>query len=152
AVTPDLLVVPYSSGELIAYLPTGPRRLWADTLSAKGGYTPLSVINDISGKPAIEQSVVYAASYSGILTAMNTVNGTRIWDETFGSRQGPVIGGEYLFVVGTDARVACFHKLDGKLVWIRSLPEFKDEKKKKDRIVWTGPLIVSNRLVVVSSQ
>ncbi len=152
AVTPDLLVVPYSSGELIAYLPTGPRRLWTDTLSATGRYTPLSVINDISGKPAIEQSVVYAASYSGILTAINTVNGTRMWDETFGSRMGPVIGGDYLFVVGTDARVACFHKVDGKLVWMRSLPEYRDEKKKKDRIVWTGPLIVSNRLVVVSSE
>jgi outer membrane protein assembly factor BamB len=152
AVTPDILAVPYSSGELIAYLPANGRRLWSDTLTATGRYTPLSVINDISGKPAIQDGVVYAASYSGILAAIDARSGARIWDETFGSRQGPVIGGDYLFVVGTDSRVACFHKIDGKLIWIRSLPEFKDEKALKDRIVWTGPLLVSNRLIVVSSQ
>src|SRR5690606_16961825 len=43
AVTSDILTVPYSSGELIAYLPANGRRLWADTLTTVGRYTPLSV-------------------------------------------------------------------------------------------------------------
>jgi outer membrane protein assembly factor BamB len=41
AVNADILAVGYSSGELIAYLPANGRRLWTDTLTSTGGYTPL---------------------------------------------------------------------------------------------------------------
>lgn len=151
AVTPDILAVGYSSGELIAYLPANGRRLWTDTLTSTGRYTPLSAINDIAGKPTIQDGVVYAASHSGVLTAIDARSGARIWSRTFGSRQGPVIGGDYLFVVGTGGVVACFNKIDGKLAWKRELPEFKDDNR-ENRIVWTGPLLVSDKLVVVSSE
>ena len=142
AVTQDILAVGYSSGELIAYLPANGRRLWTDTLTSTGRYTPLSAINDIAGKPTIQDGVVYAASHSGVLTAIDARSGARIWSRTFGSRQGPVIGGDYLFVVGTSGKVACFNKIDGKLAWTRELPEFKDGNS-ENRIVWTGPLLAS---------
>lgn len=151
AVTPDILAVGYSSGELIAYLPANGRRLWADTLTSSGRYTPLSVINDIAGKPTIQDGIVYAASHSGILTAIDARTGARIWSRTFGSRQGPVIGGDYVFVVGTGGKVACLNKIDGKIAWTRDLPEFKDGNR-ENRIVWTGPLLANGRLVVVSSE
>lgn len=152
AVTNDILTVPYSSGELIAYLPANGTRLWSDTLTTVGRYTPLSAINDIAGRPSIQDGVVYAASHSGILTAIDARSGARTWERVFGSRLGPVIGGEYLFIVGTDGRVACFSKIDGKIVWVRALPEFRNEREKKNRIVWAGPLIASNRLIVASSE
>jgi outer membrane protein assembly factor BamB len=152
AITPDLLAVPYSSGELIAYVPANGRRLWSDTLTTIGRYTPLSAINDIAGRPVIQDGVVYAASHSGVLAAIDARSGVRIWDSLFGSRQGPVVAGNFLFIVGTGGKVACFNKIDGKIVWVRDLPEFKNEKAKKNRIVWTGPLIASGRLIVASSQ
>jgi outer membrane protein assembly factor BamB len=151
AVTPDILAVGYSSGELIAYLPANGRRLWSDTLTSTGRYTPLSAINDIAGRPVIQDGIVYAASHSGVLTAIDARSGARIWSKTFGSRQGPAILGDYLFVVGTNGRVACFTKVDGKLVWSRDLPEFKDGNREQ-RIVWTGPIAASGRLVVASSE
>jgi len=151
-VNADILAVPYSSGELIAYLPANGRRLWADTLTTLGRYTPLSVINDIAGRPSIIDGTVYAASHSGVLAAIDARSGARQWATTLGSRQGPVIGGAFLFIVSTNSRVVCFNRIDGKVVWIRDLPEFKKAKEKKDRIVWTGPLIVSNRLIIASSE
>ncbi len=151
AVNADILAVGYSSGELIAYLPANGRRLWTDTLTSTGRYTPLSAINDIAGKPTIQDGIVYAASHSGVLTAIDARSGARIWSRAFGSRQGPVIVGDYLFVVGTGGLVVCFNKIDGKLVWKRELPEFKDGNR-ENRIVWTGPLIASGRLVIVSSE
>lgn len=151
AVNADILAVGYSSGELIAYLPANGRRLWTDTLTSTGRYTPLSAINDIAGKPVIQDGVVYAASHSGILVAIDARSGARIWSKTFGSRQGPVIAGDYIFIVGTNSKVACFHKIDGKLAWVRELPEFKDNNK-EHRVVWTGPLIASDRLVLTSSE
>lgn len=151
AVNQDILAVGYSSGELITYLPANGRRLWTETLTSTGRYTPLSAINDIAGKPTIQDGVVYVASHSGILTAIDARSGARIWSKTFGSRQGPVIGGDYLFVVGTNSKVAAVNKIDGKIAWIRDLPEFKDGNK-EHRIVWTGPLIASDRLVIASSE
>jgi outer membrane protein assembly factor BamB len=151
AVTQDILAVGYSSGELIAYLPANGRRLWSDTLTSTGRYTPLSAINDIAGRPVIQDGIVYVASYSGVLAAIDARTGARIWSRLFGSRQGPVVVGEYIYVVGTGGMVACFNKIDGKLVWKRDLPEFKDGNR-ENRIVWTGPVPASDRLVVVSSE
>jgi outer membrane protein assembly factor BamB len=152
AATADILAVPFSSGQLIAYVPANGRRLWSDTLTTIGRYTPLSAINDIAGRPTIQDGVVYAASHSGVLAAIDARSGARIWDSLFGSRQGPVIAGNFLFIVGTGGKVACFNNIDGKIVWVRNLPEFRNEKEKKNRIVWIGPLIASGRLIVASSQ
>lgn len=152
AVNGDLLVAPYSSGELIAYVPANGRRLWQDTLTSGGRYTPLSAINDIAGRPTIEDGVVYAASHSGVLAAIDARTGTRIWNTLFGSRLGPVIGGQYIFIVGTDGQLACINKIDGRVVWVRKLAGYKDEDKKQDAIVWTGPLIANDRLILVSSE
>lgn len=151
AVTQDILAVGYSSGELIAYLPANGRRLWSDTLTSTGRYTPLSAINDIAGRPVIQDGIVYVASYSGVLAAIDARTGARIWSRLFGSRQGPVVVGDYIYIVGTGGLVACFNKIDGKLVWKRELPEFKDGNR-ENRIVWTGPVPASGRLVVVSSE
>lgn len=150
AVTQDILAVGYSSGELIAYLPANGRRLWTDTLTSTGRYTPLSVINDIAGKPTIQDGVVYVASHSGILAAIDSRSGARLWSRVFGSRQGPVIGGDFLFVVGTNSKVAAFNRIDGKVAWVRDLPEFKDNNQ-ENRIVWTGPLMADGRLIITSS-
>jgi outer membrane protein assembly factor BamB len=151
AATPDLMVAPYTSGELIAYLPANGRRLWTDTLTTIGRFTPLSAINDISGRPVIQDGVVYAASYSGVLTAIDARSGVRIWNVLFGSRLGPVVSGDFLFIVGNDGQVACFRKADGKVVWARELPAYENMKKRRRPIAWTGPLIASDRLVVASS-
>jgi outer membrane protein assembly factor BamB len=150
AVTNDILVAPYSSGELIAYLPANGRRLWTDTLTSSGVYTPMSAINDIAGRPSVQDGVVYAASHSGLLTATDARSGTRMWAQQIGSRIGPVVGGDYIFIVDSNGQVACLSRVDGGVVWVRSLPEFR-KSNKRERIVWTGPLLASNRLVLVSS-
>ena len=35
--------------------------------------------------------------------------------------------------------------------WVRQLPSYQDEKKKKDPIIWAGPVLGSDRLIVLSS-
>jgi outer membrane protein assembly factor BamB len=95
--------------------------------------------------------VVYAASHSGVLAAIDARSGARIWSTSLGSRQGPVVEGDFLFIVSTEGKVLCFNRVDGKVVWARDLQGYKNVKEKRDRIVWIGPLVASNRLVVASS-
>ena len=63
-----------------------------------------------------------------------------------------MVSGDHLFIIGTGGQLACINRVDGAVVWVRDLKEFRNEQKKQDRIVWTGPLIASDRLVVVSSE
>ena len=35
--------------------------------------------------------------------------------------------------------------------WIHQLPRWEDPEDKDDPIVWSGPVLVSNRLILVSS-
>ena len=43
-------------------------------------------------------------------------------------------------------------KLDGSVVWIQQLDNFKNKKKRKKRIAWSGPILTGDRLMVTSSQ
>lgn len=148
----DILVAPFSSGELIAYLPANGRRLWTNSLSQGGRYTPISAINDIAGRPVISEGLVFAASQSGLLAAIDELTGTIRWSHDFGSIQTPAVAGQFVFAVNTDGQVVCLDKNDGGVVWVRQLPRFKNEKKRKNRIVWTGPLIVSDQVLLASSE
>ncbi|MBI1341273.1 PQQ-binding-like beta-propeller repeat protein [bacterium] len=151
AANDDILVAPFSSGELVAFLPANGRRLWADSLTTVGRFTPLSAINDIAGRPSIEAGVVYAGSHSGVIAAIDARSGQRLWAQLFGSRLGPVIAGPYIFAVGTNGQVVCLDKTDGRVIWVRALPEFRNPERRRGRLVWTGPLVASNRLIVASS-
>jgi len=96
--------------------------------------------------------MVFAASHSGVLGAYEARSGAPLWKVVFGSRQGPVVEGQFLFIVGVEGKVVCFNKVDGKIVWVRELPLYNKPKEKKERIVWVGPLVVSGKLIVASSR
>ncbi len=63
----------------------------------------------------------------------------------------PWIAGDYLFILTGDNTVACLVKYNGRVRWATRLPDFKDQKEKKDPITWKGPVMVDGRLVVVGS-
>ena len=152
ALSSDILVAPFSSGELIAYLPANGRRLWSTSLSQSSGFTPISAINDIAGRPVLSEGAIYAASQSGVLAAIDQVSGGLRWSKPFGSIQTPAVSGQFVFAVNTDGQLACFDKNDGGVIWVTQLDQFRNEKKRKDRIVWTGPVIASGKIVLASSQ
>jgi len=54
-------------------------------------------------------------------------------------------------VVDNDARLICLTRKEGKIRWVHQLPAFGNPEKKRYPILWAGPVLVSNRLVMVSS-
>jgi outer membrane protein assembly factor BamB len=150
-VTGDIVVAPFASGEVVALLAANGRRLWVDALTRSGRNTSLAAINDIAGRPVILDGVVYAASHSGILAAIDQRSGQRIWARAIASTQTPFVAGDALFVVTVDGELAAFERLTGKAYWVTQLERFEKEKKKKGRISWTGPLLAGNKLVLASS-
>ncbi len=151
AAVEDIIVAPYSSGEVIAYLAANGRRLWTEALASPGQFTPISAINDIAARPVLGGGLVFAASQSGVLAAIDGRTGTRVWQQPIGSTQAPALVGEYLFVMGVEAELACINAGTGQVIWVQELRKYRKEEKKKGRITYAGPLVASGKIVVASS-
>jgi len=148
----DTVVVPYSSGELFALRAQNGTPAWTDSLSRNGNVTALTVINDIAGRPVIDRNMVFAVSHSGTMAAINLRSGSRAWTRNIAGIQTPLVAGDFVYLVSTDGTVVCMNRADGRVRWTTQLASFGRPAKKRDPIVWTGPLMVSNFLVLVSSQ
>lgn len=151
AAVEDFIIAPYSSGELIAYLASNGRRLWTDAISQTGRFTPISEINDIGARPILAGGLVFASSQSGVTIAIDGRTGNRIWSKPIGSTQAPALGGTTLFVIGTDATLAALDAGTGEAYWVTKLEEFRDKKKKRKRISYSGPILASGRVIIISS-
>jgi outer membrane protein assembly factor BamB len=151
AVAGEYLVAPYSSGEIYAIRVQNGRPAWNDMLTHSGVATALSELDDIAGRPVIDRDVVYAISHSGIMAAININTGDRLWSRDIGGIQTPWAAGDYVYVLTTDEQLICLTRKEGKVKWIHQLQRWEDPDARSGAIVWAGPVLISDRLVVVSS-
>lgn len=152
AAVEDIVIAPYSSGEIIAYLAANGRRLWNEALARPGRFTPISSINDIASRPVIGGGLVFAANQSGVMAAIDGRTGNRVWVQPIGSTSAPALVGEYIFVTGTDGRVAAISAGSGQVYWVSQLRRYVNEKKNKNRISYAGPLLASGKILITSSR
>jgi outer membrane protein assembly factor BamB len=151
AVSGDYVVAPYSSGELFAIRVENGRPAWNDMLTRSGNVTALSELDDIAGRPVIDRNMVFAISHSGIMAAINLDTGDRVWQRDIGGIQTPWVAGDVVYVATTDGLLLCLERKDGRVKWVHRLQRWEDAKSKGSPIFWAGPVLVSNRLVLVSS-
>jgi outer membrane protein assembly factor BamB len=151
AVAGDYVIAPYSSGEIFALRVLNGRMLWNDTLTRSGTITALSELDDIAGKPVLDRDLVIAISHSGVMAAIRLSTGERIWSRDIGGVQTPWVAGDFIYVLTSDNQLLCLTRKDGKVKWMHQLQRYLDEEDKKHPMVWAGPVLVSDRLVLVSS-
>jgi outer membrane protein assembly factor BamB len=151
ALVGETLIAPFASGEIIALLTANGRRLWSEALTRAGTTTSLSAINDIAGRPAVVGGVVFAGSQSGTFAAVELRTGVRVWDKAIATVQTPLVAGDFVYVVSTSAELVAMDTKTGGIKWTRQLPAYKNERKKKGLIAWTGPVMIGGRLVLASS-
>ena len=147
----DLVVAPFSSGELVAFLAESGRAVWSETISQNAQLTALSTLNDIAGSPVIDRGLVYVVSHAGKLAAIDVRTGQTVWETPIASLQMPWVAGDYIFVVSTEAELVCISRADGAIIWISQLQRYENEKKRKGRITWAGPVLAGDHLILVSS-
>lgn len=147
----DLVVAPFSSGEVVAFLADSGRAVWNDTLARNTQLTALSALNDIAGSPVIDRGLVYAVSHAGRLVAIDIRTGQRAWEAGIASLQMPWVAGDYIFIVSIDSELVCLSREDGAVVWVSQLKRYDNAKKRKGRISWAGPVLVGDSLVLVST-
>lgn len=143
------VVAPFSSGELNAYAADTGRTGWVDDLTSTRGGTALGALNDVAGDPVISDGVVYAASQSGKLVAVDLRSGERVWTRDVGGTQTPYVAGPYLFFVSGQGDLAALQKDTGDVIWSVPLGAYRDANR-EEPIIWAGPVAAGGRLLLVS--
>jgi len=151
AVVEDVVVAPFSSGEIVALRVQNGTVLWQDALSARGNLTPLATLNDIASGPVVVDGYVFASSQSGSFAAFDLRTGQRVWSQPAGALSFPMVTGDFIYTATTEGELVCMSKADGTVVWLTQLQGFKKQKARKKRISWAGPVMAGERLVLMGS-
>ena len=151
AVAGNIVVAPYSSGELFALRVDNGRVAWSDSLTRTGRLASRAAVSDISGRPIIAGEHVYAVSHGGRMVAINLRNGARVWDQLIDGTQSPWLAGDFIYLVTADAEIVCLWRRNGRVRWVTQLPRYENESSRTGLILWSGPVLASDRLIVVSS-
>jgi outer membrane protein assembly factor BamB len=152
AVDRGLVVVPYSSAEVFALRLDSGGPLWSDTVERPRRTQALDQITDIDGMPVIEGDMVYVAGYGGQMAAIDARRGIRAWDLDVASTDTPWLAGDFLYLLTTRGEVVCLLRSNGRVRWVSPLPRLNNpDDPGSSAIVWSGPVLVGDRLLLVGS-
>jgi outer membrane protein assembly factor BamB len=147
----DLVVAPFTSGELVGLRLENGRTVWNESLvGPRRDARAFGNLADIRGRPVIDRGVVLAMGSAGTLAAVDLRSGQRLWERNIGGSQTPWAAGRFVFVVSGSADVVCLERDTGKVKWVTPLTQYSDEKRRHP-ILWGGPVLAGDRLLVGGS-
>jgi outer membrane protein assembly factor BamB len=145
------VIAGYSTGELVSYRYENGRVLWSDALARTSTPPSDSTLTDVDADPIIDNGRVYALGQGGRMAAYELVTGQRIWELSLAGISTPVVAGEWVFTLTSDARLLAIARATGRVRWLTQLDEYKNQKKKTNPIFWTGPVLANNKLWIANS-
>jgi outer membrane protein assembly factor BamB len=147
----DIVVAPFTSGELVGLRLENGRTVWNESLvGPRREARAFGNLADIRGRPVIDRGVVLAMGSAGTMAAIDLRSGQRLWERPIGGNQTPWAAGRFVFVVSGSADVVCLERDTGKVKWVTPLTQYSDEKR-HNPILWGGPVLAGDRLLVGGS-
>tara|TARA_B100001559_G_C16445426_1_gene596479 strand:+ start:41 stop:1333 length:1293 start_codon:yes stop_codon:yes gene_type:complete len=147
ALEEGIIVVSYSSGEIFALNETNGSIIWFDNISTDNFFSKTN-INDIQSPICIEKGKLFVPTFSNKLITYDLKTGKKSWDVKLSSISPMAISGETIYVIDINSKLMSIDKVSGKLLWAVQLRS----KKGDTEINWSGPLLSSYKLLVVSSE
>ena len=159
AVIGDTVIAPFSSGEVVALRASNGQMVWNQVLSRTSRTSALSEIRDIAGRPVVSRGFVYAVSHSGVLQAMDIRSGQPKWSLPVAGVNAPLPAGDVVYVVSKSGELTLVNRDTGGVYWTKNLNEGRIRQEgglfgffdHTVRPEWSGPILASNRLVLVNS-
>lgn len=142
AVSGDVVVVPYPSGDLVALKVSDGAPVWSENLARARTTSQLTSLSD-AARPAIDGGTVFAVSHAGRMVATQMSTGERLWSLNVPSTQTPWVAGGSVFVVDTAGQLLAVSRQEGTVQWTVQLPGDK---------TWSGPVLAGGKLWLVSSK
>lgn len=151
AVEADVVIAPFSSGEVVALDADTGRLLWSATIARSSRLNALSTLNDIAGSPVIDRGGVFAVSHAGQLAAIDARTGQLAWEINVSSRNTPWVAGDVIYLISVEGDLLALSRNDGAVIWREQLPAYENAKKRKGAISWSGPILAGDSLILTSS-
>ncbi len=142
AVDGDIVVVPYSSGEVAALRVSDGTAVWTESLARTRQTSQLNALSD-AARPAIDGGTVFAVGHAGRMIATQQRTGERLWSLNVPGTQTPWVAGDNVFVVDTAGQLLAISRREGKIVWTVQLPGGGG---------WSGPTLAGDRLWLASGK
>lgn len=144
-----IVVVAYSSGEIYGLGTETGQPVWRASLAGiPGRGLSRLALNDIDATPVIAGGTVYALGYEGgIMAAIDLHSGEARWRQEISGTKTPWFAGDYLFLITSQNELIGVHAPTGRIKWATPLPQ----NEEVDRVLWNGPVMAGNRLIVTAS-
>lgn len=146
AVSKGVAIIPFSSGEIIAFNAKSGMMLWSDTLLSRRTFNQINDLSHVVASPVISGDTVYIVgnAKSG---AFDLKTGTVRFIQNIGGQNTPIVNGNALFMITTHNTLVALDKKSGALIWETELTS-----KEPKNIAWKGPVLANNQLLVVSNK
>lgn len=141
AVDDGVVVVSYSSGDIMSFKLSDGSTIWTENLSRTRQTSQIASMSDVS-RPAIDNGVVFAIGHAGRMIATQVKTGDRLWSLSIPGSEPPCVAGDTVYVVDISGRLIALSRSDGKIRWLTQLPAAKN---------YAGPIMAANTLWLVSS-
>ena len=145
-----IIVAGFSTGLLAAIDANSGTPAWEQSLATGFGQASALDLSDVVAAPVIASGVVYAINIGGSFMAVDLHSGAKVWTHQASGSQPPAASGGFLFIIDSTQTLFAVHADDGLVSWSTALPAFKNMKKKKNPISWSGPTLVNGTLVCAS--
>ncbi len=142
AVSGNTVVVPLTTGEILAFDTATGLSNWGEALSGSTRFSGASVLTDISGRPVIDNGKVYAIAGAGSIGGFDLRSGEALWDLPVSGTETPWVAGDYLYTVVSGNILSAISKHKGKARWSHRLSEGG---------TWAGPVMGNGNLIAGSS-
>lgn len=147
----QLVVVGYSSGEIVALRPENGAVAWADSLATLRRFGGSGQMADIRAMTVIDRGLVLGISHSGRMLAIEQRSGLRVWELDLSGTETPWVAGEVIYVLGNMQQIFALHRPTGGIIWIADLPRYQNPERQDKPILWSGPVLAGGRLIVTGS-
>lgn len=142
AVSGDIVVVPYPSGDVVAVRASNGSGMWSESLARSRTTSQIASMSD-AARPALDNGTVFAVGHGGRMVATAAESGERLWSASIASTQPPWVAGDNVFVVDISGQLMALSRQDGKVKWTTQLPDAK---------TWAGPTLANGTLWLVSNK
>lgn len=146
----DMVLMPYSSGELAALSSGNGSVLWGESLASGRPENNLATLHDFRAPPVMLKDMVITANYAANITASDRRLGERVWSHDFGALQPMTVSGDTVFLISTNAQLMAINRRNGEIFWSKSL-QSREHEVDEAQEYWYGPLLLNGELFIISA-
>ena len=143
AVSGNAVIIPFTSGDIVALKVDSGAQLWVDSLNGAHASATIASLSD-PASPVSDGGNVYAVSRSGRMISSNEASGARSWSMNLNGVDTPWVAGDAIYVVDLTGRLVALNRVDGSVRWAAKLPG--------NAKVWNGPVLAGGKLWLTSSK